>query len=154
MLETPHVAVGAAIAVAIPNPFIAIPLAFASHFILDMTPHWNPHSYTEVQKYGQISINTKTLALIDVGLALTTGFFIASHVLPSQSHFITIILASFAAVLPDVSKSPYFLLGMRDGIIKKWVDFERSLQVETTFAVGMTVQLLIIAASLWFSLAR
>ena len=151
MLETPHVAVGAAIAVAIPNPFIAIPLAFASHFVLDIVPHWNPHSYTEVQKFGKISVNTKIIALVDAGLALGLGFFIASQV-PSQSHFITIILASFASVLPDVSKSPYFLLGFRDGLLKKWVDFERSLQVETNFVVGMAVQILVIVAALiWIS---
>lgn len=150
MLETPHVAVGAAIAVAIPNPFIAIPLAFASHFVLDMVPHWNPHSYTEVQRFGRISMNTKVFALIDVGLALVTGFFIASQV-SSQSHFITIILASFASVLPDVSKSPYFLLGMRDGLLKKWVDFERSLQVETNFKVGMTVQIIVTLLALYIA---
>ena len=53
MLETPHVAVGAAIAVAIPNPYLAIPLALASHMILDHTPHWNPHFYTETKKFGK-----------------------------------------------------------------------------------------------------
>ncbi|HTK03413.1 MAG TPA: hypothetical protein VL401_01430 [Alphaproteobacteria bacterium] len=148
MLETPHVAVGAAIAVAIPNPFIAIPLAFASHFVLDMVPHWNPHSYTEVQKFGKISVNTKIIALVDVGLALTTGFFIASHA-SSQGHFITILLASFASVLPDVSKAPFFLLGVRKGILKKWVDFERSLQVETGFWPGMIVQIIIILLALY-----
>lgn len=150
MLETPHVAVGAAIATKIPNPVISIPLALASHFILDMVPHWNPHSYTEVQKHGKISMNTKTFALIDVGLALLVGFTAASHVTPDYGHSATILLASFASVLPDVSKSPYFLLGVRDGMLKKWVDFERSLQVETTFAIGMTVQTIIVLASLFW----
>jgi hypothetical protein len=154
MLETPHVAVGAAIATAIPNPFISIPLAFASHFILDKVPHWNPHSYTEIQRFGKISVNTKAIALVDVALALTTGFFIAFQALPSANHFTTIILASFASVLPDVSKSPYFLFGVRDGILKKWVDFERSLQVETTFKIGMIVQILVIAASLWWVFSK
>ena len=49
MLETPHVAVGAAIAASIPNPLIAIPLAFASHFALELVPHWNPHLNTELK---------------------------------------------------------------------------------------------------------
>lgn len=150
MLETPHVAVGAAIATKIPNPFIAIPLALASHFVLDMVPHWNPHSYTEVQKNGKISVNTKTFALIDVGIALVIGFAAAYHATPDFGHAATILIASFASVFPDVSKSPYFLFGVRDGLLKKWVDFERSLQAETTFIIGMSVQAVIVLASLWW----
>ena len=148
MLETPHVAVGAAIAVAIPNPFISIPLALASHLILDQVPHWNPHSYTEVKNHGKISDNTRYLALVDVAAALAIGFFVASRVMPDTYHAVTILLSCFASVAPDVSKAPYFLLGKRDGIMKKWVDFERSLQVETAFVPGMAIQFAIIAASL------
>ncbi|MBX4205880.1 hypothetical protein KW795_01650, partial [Candidatus Microgenomates bacterium] len=109
MLETPHVAVGAAIASKIPNPFISIPLALVSHIVLDQVPHWNPHSYTEVQKHGKISDNTRYIALIDVAAALATGFFIASKSLPDTNHAIVILAASFAAVLPDLIKSPYLL---------------------------------------------
>jgi hypothetical protein len=151
MLETPHVAVGAAIAVAIPNPFIAIPLAFASHFILDKIPHWNPHSYTEIQKFGKISDKTKVFEIIDVGLALIVGFSIASRTLPTQGHFITIILASLASVLPDLIKTPFFLFGVRGGMLKKWIDFERSIQVEidSKFWGILTQVITIVAALFW-----
>lgn len=50
MLETPHVLIGAAIATKVGNPFLAIPLAFASHFVLETVPHWNPHLNTETKK--------------------------------------------------------------------------------------------------------
>ncbi|OGM30167.1 hypothetical protein A2630_03030 [Candidatus Woesebacteria bacterium RIFCSPHIGHO2_01_FULL_44_10] len=150
VLESPHVAVGAAIATKIPNPLIAIPLAIGSHFILDRIPHWNPHSYTETQKNGRVSKNTIVFALTDVAVSLAIGFYIASRALPDYRHAAVILAASFFAVLPDLAKSPYFLLNQRKGLIKKYVDFERSLQVETKFAVGMTVQLLVIAASFWW----
>jgi hypothetical protein len=146
MLETPHVAVGAAIATKIPNPFISIPLALVSHIVMDQIPHWNPHSYTEVKTKGKISDNTRYLALVDVTAALALGFFAASRVMPDTHHATTIIFSSFAAVFPDVSKAPYFLLGKRSGLIKKWVDFERSLQVETSFWVGMLIQAIVIVA--------
>ncbi len=148
MLETPHVAVGAAIAAKIPNPFISIPLALVSHLIMDQVPHWNPHSYTEVKTRGRISDNTKYLALVDVAISLGLGFYIASRFLPDYQHAVVILAASFAAVLPDVIKSPYFLLGKRTGLIKKWVDFERSLQVETGFVPGMLIQIGVILLSL------
>jgi hypothetical protein len=43
MSMTPlHMSVGIAIAKLIPNPWIAIPLAFLSHFFLDLYPEWYP----------------------------------------------------------------------------------------------------------------
>jgi len=53
MLETPHVLAGAVIAAKVQNPFLAIPLAFASHFILEKVPHWNPHINAEMTKFGR-----------------------------------------------------------------------------------------------------
>ncbi len=70
MLETPHVALGVAIAVAVPNPLISIPLALASHFILDMTPHWNPHINTEMKKYGKLTKPTLLIIGLDLFVAL------------------------------------------------------------------------------------
>ena len=47
MLLTPHTFVGIAIAGVIPNPFIAVPLAFGMHFVGDMIPHWDFYSNTK-----------------------------------------------------------------------------------------------------------
>jgi hypothetical protein len=55
VLETPHVVVGAAIATKVANPALAIPLAFASHFVLEKIPHWNPHLNTELKKFGRLA---------------------------------------------------------------------------------------------------
>lgn len=153
MIESPHVAVGAAIASKIPNPLIGIPLAFASHFLLDRIPHWNPHSYTEVQKNGKISKFTTIFSLGDVLVALAIGLFVASKSSPNYGQMIYIIVASFFSVLPDLAKSPYFLLKVRKGIVKKYVDFERSLQVDIQSPViGLTIQILVIVvAMLWIS---
>ena len=52
MLETPHVAVAAAIAYKIPDPTISLPLVFVSHFVFDMYPHWNPLIHKEKKLYG------------------------------------------------------------------------------------------------------
>ena len=39
MLYTPHFLTGAAILKAVPNPLVGLPLAFASHILLDLLPH-------------------------------------------------------------------------------------------------------------------
>ena len=101
MLETPHVVVGAAIAYHVPNPLIAIPLAFASHFVLEKVPHWNPHLNTELKKYGKVTSQSTKIVIADVTLSLIAGFYIASLVLPNYAHAATILLACFASVLPD-----------------------------------------------------
>jgi hypothetical protein len=150
MLETPHVLVGAAIATHIPNPFIAIPLAFASHFILETVPHWNPHLNTETQKYGQPTRRSTVITTIDSTLALASGSFIAYQALPNVEHAAIILACSFAAVLPDVLEGPYFFLKIRTAWIKKWIAFQKSLQSDTTFFWGLLTQLTVIAATiLW-----
>ena len=40
MIGTNHLATGAVIALAVHNPLLALPLAFASHFVLDSVPHF------------------------------------------------------------------------------------------------------------------
>ncbi len=146
MLETPHVAIGAAIATKIPNPFLAIPLAFVSHFVMERVPHWNPHLVTETKKYGFPTRKSITIIIIDVTLALTLGSFVAYRALPDTSHAITILLASFASVLPDLIESPYFFLGMRNKPLKRWLTFQKSLQVDTTPFWGLLTQVITIAA--------
>lgn len=150
MLETPHVAVGAAIALKIPNPLISIPLAFASHFILDRVPHWNPHFYTETQKLGKPTGKSTTIAIVDSTLALAMGTAVALTALPDWGRVVTILACCFASVISDQIKIPFFFCKKRAGFYKKWVDFERSMQIEVPFIPGVLTQLIVIStAFLW-----
>ncbi|MEK7536564.1 MAG: hypothetical protein AAB559_02165 [Patescibacteria group bacterium] len=142
MLETPHVALGVAIAVAIPNPLISIPLAFASHFALDMTPHWNPHLNTETKKYGYLT--NKTLLIIGIDLAcaaILTAFVSKGNM--------NILLVAFVSILPDVVEGPYFLLGWKNELIKKWINFQKSIQSEANLFWGLLTQVLVILGALY-----
>ena len=151
MLETPHVAIGAALAVKVGNPYLAIPLALLSHFVLDRVPHWNPHFYTEMKKYGKPSKKSTTLAIIDSLVALGLGLTIAASALPDTNKAILVVVCSLMAVLPDQIKAPFFFFkDKRKGLLKKWVIFERSLQVDTAFCPGIMPQVAVTAASLWW----
>lgn len=153
MLETPHVVVGAAIAMKVVNPALAIPLALGSHFVLDRIPHWNPHLNTEVKKYGKPTKKSSVIVIIDICTSIALGLFIASKVLPSTSHATTILVASFASVLPDIIEGPYFFLGIRGKFINKWISFQKSLQVNTSIVLGLLTQVIVIAAALWWIFA-
>lgn len=143
MLETPHVALGAAIAVAIPNPLISIPLAFLSHFVLDMTPHWNPHLNTETKKYGHLTKQTLFIIGVDLAVALLLAFYLGNRNL-------NIYTASFAAILPDVVEGPYFLWGWRNKYLDIWMKFQKSIQADANVFWGLLTQVAtLIACYLW-----
>lgn len=150
MLETPHVLVGVAIASKVPNPLIAYPMIFASHFILDMVPHWNPHLNTEVKKYGKVTNKSKYIVVADVLLSLGLGFAIASNYLPDYQYAAHILVGGFMGVLPDVVEGPYFFLGWKTKLVEKWIKFQKSLQNDTSPLPGLLTQVATLLASMWW----
>lgn len=150
MLETPHVTVGAAIAFKVANPALAIPLALGSHFVLEKVPHWNPHLNTEKQKYGRVTDTSTKIVIVDVFISILIGCGISYLALPNVAHSLTILLASFAAALPDIIEGPYFFLNKDSKLIERWVKFQKSIQVDTSIIPGLLTQALtVIVAFLW-----
>lgn len=141
MLETPHMALGVAIAVAIPNPYISIPLALGSHFVLDMVPHWNPHINTEMKMFGKLTNQTLVIIGLDLLVALVLMYFVGKNNL-------FIYLAGFAAILPDVAEGPYFLFGRRNKYLDKILRFQKSIQARANIFWGLLTQVFVVLASL------
>ena len=152
VLEMPHVVVGAAIATKVVNPALALPLALASHFILEKVPHWNPHLNTETEKYGQPTSQSTKIVILDVTASFISGGFIAYRALPNTNLALTILAACFFAVLPDLLEGPYFFLKMRNETIKRWIKFQKSLQVDTDVLPGLATQVVTILAAFWWIL--
>jgi len=150
VIELPHAVVGATIALKIGNPALSLPLALASHFILDLVPHWNPHLNQEVKKYGKITDSTKAIIISDVAASLAAGTFIATTVLPNTTHFIVIILGAFLAVLPDVAEAPYFFWGSKNKFLTKLIAFQSSLQLNVPVVPGLISQALVLTAAFWW----
>lgn len=151
MLELPHTIVGAAIALKVGNPALAIPLALASHFIGDLVPHWNPHLNSEIKEKGRISKRTTLFVAVDTMASLVSGFVIASRVLPDTTYFVTILATSFAAVAPDVVEAPYFFFGIKSKLIDKLLKFQKSIQNDKyPPIVGVICQVLVIGTAIWW----
>ena len=52
MTATPHILAGAAIGKVLRRPWLAWPVAFVSHFLLDFTPHLDSHAVYGVEQGG------------------------------------------------------------------------------------------------------
>lgn len=148
MLELPHTLVGAAIATAIPDPRISLPLALASHFLTDYVPHWNPHLHTEKTTLGHVSKKSLSIVVLDAGLALVAGLYIASRFLPDTTRFIVILTACFLAVAPDVVEIPFYFLNMKVSWIEKLIAYQRAHQWNVPMFWGILTQVIVIIACL------
>lgn len=105
MTATAHALVSGAIAAAIGNPTVALPLAFVSHFLMDAVPHWDIGTNWRARSKR----NTGAIAIADtiIGFSLTY-FMFAGKADP------TVLLAAMVAGnLPDWLEAPYYIFFAR-----------------------------------------
>jgi len=149
MLELAHALTGGVIAYEIGNPALSLPLAFASHFVVDLLPHWNPHLSTEKKRLGFISHKTTFFILIDCLIGLTLGLFLAFKALPDARRMFLVIAGCFFGILPDLIEAPFFFLNQKGKLMKKIVNFQGKIQYNAPFWPGMLFQALYVSALLY-----
>jgi hypothetical protein len=99
MTATNHALTGALIATAIDKPLLAVPIAFASHFVLDALPHFGVSKNLKTRNSSSLFRTVTTLDLV-ICAAL---FLIAPWVAQSLDMNIWIMWACmFAAICPDL----------------------------------------------------
>jgi hypothetical protein len=95
MTTSNHVYAGAAIAMAVKQPALALPLAFLSHFVLDALPHYGREG---IHNFKGIFKHRTTVALESLNL-LAIPFLI--YLTWNQSWWVW--LAAIVAISPDLS---------------------------------------------------
>ena len=93
MLAGPHVAVGAIIGQRSRTAWIALPLAFASHYALDALPH----AYFSLRQPEALPLKV-TIVAADAVIGLALVFWIARR----QTRWRLILGSAFAAVMLDL----------------------------------------------------
>src|SRR3989344_7339677 len=93
MLSTPNMLVGAVITQVIPDPTMSIPLAVASHFVLDAVPHWDGSAPKPPFKTRQV-----TTAAVDYGFGLTLIYFLTL----GNPLALLLFAGAISATLPDI----------------------------------------------------
>lgn len=99
MILSVHLIIGAAIANKIHNKFIAYPLAFLSHFVLDMIPH---HDYDATGHFHGWKSLKFWLFILKVELDFAIGLWLILLIAGNQNNFTQILIGAFLGTLPDL----------------------------------------------------
>jgi hypothetical protein len=140
MLVSPHVTAGVALGTLIGNPIVVIPVAIASHFILDSVPHWQETlaPYTPTMKtWIRIPIDF-AIALVIVLLALQAR----------PDHALAIWLGAVFASGADLDVLLIVYPKFKKGLLEKYWDWHCAIQRETSSLWGLVPQVAVIAFGL------
>lgn len=111
MTATGHAAIGVALAAAIPNPFIGIPLAIISHIAADAFPHWD--TGTNIKKNNPRSTKTRRRfvieSFIDLGISFILPILLITWLFPQLNVFYAYTMV-IAAQGFDWASAPYVFL--------------------------------------------
>lgn len=135
MLVISHVVAGATIASFVPATWIAIPLAFTSHFLLDMIPH------AQAPTDEGYRPNKRTYLFVGLDILAVVAFLYFFG--PTIKAFF-IILASVVPDLFDLTRyNKYFYR-----VFRPFYDFHDKIQRETNKPIGFITQILLIVGCL------
>ena len=145
MLSTPHLLVGAAIVHSIPEPSIALPAAFLSHFVLDATPHWDGSP--------QAPFSKKVIGGVVVDYLF--GAVLIFLITRGNSRQELILFGAFLATLPDFImafsrhvQTPLIKLPF----VKQFNKYHSHIQTNVRFAQGVLASFAASIAALVFLL--
>lgn len=102
MTASNHVVTGAFLGAVIVNPVVALPLAFAAHFVLDALPHLGLDSHTD-KKFLYV-------LCADTGLAMAV---LLTIVILQPNNWPVIVLSGIACASPDLMWLPRWLIEMK-----------------------------------------
>jgi hypothetical protein len=145
MLLTPHVLVGTAIASVIPNPLIAAPLSFISHFAGDLVPHWD--FYTGTTKEERLKGWRPLAVMGDLAVGVFLGTFFTLYglwVVKSEMLALNIFISANFAVLPDVLTGPDIYLNGKSNVFFKAIhNLQSKLQFPMRLPWGIISQIVV-----------
>lgn len=140
-----HVLTGSAIALAAKQPLLAAPLAFLSHFLLDVTPHFGGTPMYEFGKHRAFAF----IMAADAAVSMAAAMAICA-VAPDLAN--VVLLCALCAILPDILLFAYYTQGRpntwfhRFHLGIQWFERPPGLLVEASYAVFIST---VIVALLW-----
>jgi len=149
MLLTPHTVAAIVIASLIKQPEFALPLAFASHFVLDLIPHWDPLvGRLKEKEFDRLRGKTLLFVLTDFFIALDLGLFFIWKALPDTVLATTIFFAAFLANLPDGLVAPRAFFGKKWNWLMAYARSHSRFQTKLSLPWGLLSQVAVVTIGL------
>ena len=137
MLVAPHIAAGVTLGLVLKQPALIVPLAVASHFLLDCIPHWQ-----ETMAPYKPTWKTYLRIPIDFGLgALIIWLAVQTH--PELGW--SIGLGAFFAAIPDIDVATVAFPKLKNKIVTAYWDWHCKIQREVESWSGVVTQLVVLA---------
>jgi len=152
MTATNHALTGALIGLSIGNPWLALPAAFASHFVLDAVPHFGFKNAKSLEEWLP-DIRFKLMLAFEVVFCFC---IVLALFLLRPDHWFLGALCAFVAASPDLYSLPIFLYyNQVTARPIKWNAFRRfhlGIQTERTWGAWIELVWLIAVLSLFVRL--
>jgi hypothetical protein len=136
-----HALLGGLIGLHFHSLLLIFSLAFLSHFLLDVIPHWDIGFDREhFKESSEVRITRKIvlISLFDLFLALFVVYELY-HAFASK----LLIFGAFASLLPDMISLGYFTKMKNKKRYNQFLHFHNNLQGEAGFYYGILTQLII-----------
>lgn len=145
MTATGHAIIGTVIAAKVGNPALAIPLAFASHFLADALPHWDTGYHRGNKTRNKFFIESG----IDVFVGFLASFVLLQLFFPATNLFYAFFMILIAQ-LPDWLTAPYLFLDLKIPPFSWMYKLQKIFDTHLGMPWGVINQAIIIAAVIIF----
>jgi len=132
MTATAHALVGGAIAASVPDPVLGLSLAFASHPLLDMIPHWDLGLGWRLKNKFTLFLESSFDLLLGIGLA-----FLLFGGAVNPVYFLACI---FASEIWDILMMPYLLFNWKFFPFSTVYKFQHGIQKNIRLPWGILTQ--------------
>lgn len=141
MTATGHALIGLAIAAKIQNPFLAIPIAIASHVLADLFPHWDTGTNHKKKTMKRFILESA----IDVSFGFLISFILLVLFFPTTSLFYAFVMI-IASQLLDWGSAPYVFFKIRTFPFPQLYYFQKNFDNRMDKPWGIINQILIVLA--------
>ncbi len=145
MTATGHAVIGTLIAAKIGNPYLAVPLAIASHIVADSIPHWD--TATNIKTKGKERVIAETL--LDIALGFIVSYLLIVYFFP-QTNLLYAFFIILAAQLLDWLTAPYYFWNIKLSIFKLTYLFQKKFDNTLDAPWGIITQVITILFLFFF----
>ena len=151
MVSIAHALTGAYLASVCPEPLVYVPLAVASHFILDYVRHYDIGVAMKKYHFGKIQIAIWETLDLAISAALIWWLF-HTYPLPYQGH---ILAGALCGILPDIIETSDYFFNQPLPIFRPFYYFHERFHHSTTHVWwGVWPQLFLICAIVFLTFSR